>query len=93
MQNDYWIKNMEKEITPKVRDQNLIDSENVQTATSNKEKVWLIGFIVDPDAETPQAYTVFFPDTIDEPLMHEEYIVFFDSVKLATKAAVFIAVY
>jgi len=56
------------------------------TDTLNKENVWLIGFIIDPDAETPQLYTIFFPGDIDKPLTNQGYILFFSDLQITTKA-------
>ncbi len=53
---------------------------------NTSEELWLIGFLIDPDSESPDLYTLFFPGEVDEPLVVEDYIVFFVKPETAAKA-------
>ncbi len=59
----------------------------METVTlNNQQKPWLIGFSINPDTVSPELYTLFFPGEVDKPLLSENYLIFFNTPELATKA-------
>lgn len=66
-----------------ILDQQTIGINTMATVTT---EIWLIGFSINPDTEYPDLYTLFFPGETDEPLVVEDYIIFFSKPELAAKA-------
>lgn len=42
-----------------------------------EEQAWLVGFLINPEAETPEVYTLILPGEVDQPLSEGGYLLFF----------------
>ena len=56
------------------------------TSPVNKEELWLFGFRIDPDRESPDVYTLILHGDKDRPLVADGQIVFFSRLELASSA-------
>lgn len=70
-----------------------MNTQNTIGTSDNLKEIWIVGFRIDPNYTEPDFYTILLEERDDQPISHDEQIIFFHKIHDAQIALEFDSLY